>query len=140
MRLVIEDTQRTVNLCQPYRRRPEVEYSPLYNPRLLDSHEAPAQLDGAALAYAFPIDRRGETDDLDSLQTMSHVGSGMRIYLFRDYFTLSPAERSLTREFTHKVLATEDYAYEAGPCQALAADPAKVIRNADNYALFLLAC
>lgn len=113
-----------------------VSYQDVYTPVLHAPNQAPTRLNPMAGAYVFPTDRRNET--LDSSAPMTHVGSGMRIYLCASYFTSGDDERASTifHEITHKVLATEDFAYGERSCLRLRDD--QKIRNADNYALCLI--
>lgn len=119
----------------------KVVYHSLLNPELMPVGSAGDALDGSTFAYAFPINRTSEAGSINDLSTLSHVGSGMRIYLCDLYFTLNDNMRSGTmyHELTHKVLATEDHCYDPEPCRRLAShEPNKAIRNADNYQFFLL--
>jgi hypothetical protein len=141
LRNVVNSDSRTVTFVNRTGGVLRVEYKSLYEPRLLGPKEKPFKLDDVAGAYAFPVDRRDE-GDIEGLDTLSHVGSGMRIYLCKSYFDEGDATRSsiMYHELTHKVIATEDYGYGADFCSALAGSPEKAIKNADNYAYFLLDC
>lgn len=150
MRDVIFARDRSITFVNRAGGRLKVKYHSLLNPELLPvGHPGEAleeydpvsgDLLGGAVAYAFPVNRFNERTPIDQLGTMSHVGSGMRLYLTSIYFGLSDKERSATiyHELTHKVLACEDYCYDATDCHNLASTPSKAIRNADNYAMFLL--
>ncbi len=139
MRLIINDVKqerRTITFVNRSGKKLRVEYKSLYNP----VPSTPVDVDKVCYAYAFPVDRRNE--NLGLHDTLAHVGSGMRIYLSKNYFDLPDVERSATmyHEMTHKVLATEDYRYDEEPCRNLTATPEKAIKNADNYTLFLMDC
>jgi hypothetical protein len=156
MRAVIADKGRTITFVNRRGGVLKVEYKSLLQPELLPKghpgnklvETAPSGQKYGAIAYAFPVNRLDDVpnaktlDDLDGLATSSHVGSGMRLYLTELYFKQGERARSATiyHELTHKVLACEDHCYEAGPCQKLASTPDLAIRNADNYAMFLLDC
>jgi hypothetical protein len=67
-----------------------------------------------------------------------HVGSGIRIILGPAWSSAStPRERAGTiyHELTHKILGTNDHAYDAA-CTSLSKSQARA--NADNYNLFLM--
>lgn len=156
MRAVIADDARKITFVNRRGGVLKVEYKSLLKPVLLPvGHKGnklvetgPSGQKEGAIAYAFPVNRLNDVsgatgqNDLDGLDTSSHVGSGMRLYLTELYFSQGDRERSATiyHELTHKVLACEDHCYESGPCQKLASSPEKAIRNADNYAMFLLDC
>jgi hypothetical protein len=150
MLTVIGDPTRSVKFVNRAGGVLKVEYKALLAPTLMPAGSAGSpHTDGkgsGAIAYAFPVNRMNDVagaqkiKDLDPLETSSHVGSGMRIYLTEIYFKQTDRARSATlyHDITHKVLATEDICYESGPCQALAADPRRALRNADSYAMLLL--
>jgi hypothetical protein len=86
-------------------------------------------------AFVFPAQRGG------SGHATHHVGSGMRLYLADEYFTLSATDpnRPLTiyHELTHKTIGTDDHKYGSAGCQKLATiAPEKAGNNADSYAWF----
>lgn len=138
MSAVIADSNRTVTFVNRTGGSLGVQHTSIYDKVLLDP-DAKEDLDGV-IAYAHPVDRR---DEAGTKKTVSHVGSGMRIYLNDVFFSLDERMRGATiyHEMTHKVLATNDHAYDAGPCQNLAtANPAQAIDNADNFALYAEAC
>lgn len=157
MRTVINDGNRSITFVNREGGVLKVEYKSLLSPHLMDEGNPGNKLvetdsrsgqKFGALAYVFPANRMNDVPgaqqikDLDPLDTSSHVGSGMRIYLTEIYFKGDDRARAATlyHELTHKVLACEDICYESGPCQALAATPRRALRNADNYAMFLLEC
>lgn len=157
MQVVITDSTRTATFVNRTGGVLKVEYKSLLRPVLMPRGSRGSPLEeidpvskkkSGAVAYAFPVNRMNEVrsattlDDLDVLDTSSHVGSGMRIYLTSIYFDLDDRHRSATiyHEITHKVLACEDFAYDEADCRNLAGTPDKAIRNADSYAMFLLHC
>jgi hypothetical protein len=101
---------------------------------------APGPTTGDGFGYAFPEDSRG-----DGGPTRAHTGSGMRIYLGKEYFDSknffqnSPfgmdMAQTIYHELTHKVLGTNDHWYGAARCRREAkAQPLKARRNADSFA------
>ena len=138
MSAVIADSNRTVTFVNRTGGSLGVAHTSIYEKKLLPPDKK-ENLDGV-VAYAHPVDRR---DEPGPKKTVSHVGSGMRIYLNDVFFTLEERLRAATiyHEMTHKVLATNDHAYDDADCQNLAtSDPAKAIDNADNFALYAAAC
>ncbi|WP_157937740.1 M35 family metallo-endopeptidase [Oceaniglobus roseus] len=138
MEAVIADTARTVTFVNRAGGQLGVQHTDIYTKTLL----APGNFQDltGVVAYAHPVDRR---DEPGPKRTISHVGSGMRIYLNDVFFQLDATERAVTvyHELTHKVLATNDHAYDPGPCQALAINnPGQATDNADNFALFVAQC
>lgn len=144
MHTVVNAPSRTITFVNRVGGVLRVRYKSLYNPVLIDPsdpNDAPEDLNGV-LAYVFPTDRRAEFGSGSTGGLLSHVGSGMRIYIGNEYFGSNDAERASTiyHEVTHKVLATEDYSYDEADCLAFAATPAKAMRNAENYGFFLRHC
>ncbi len=138
MNRVIADAGRTVTFVNRTGGHLGVRHQSLYNKQLLPVGQEENLV--GVIAYAHPVDRRNEAG---AKRTETHVGSGMRIYLNDVFFTLSADLRAATvyHELTHKVLATEDHAYDPGPCQALALNsPAMALENADNFGLFVAQC
>jgi len=159
MQIVINDPNRTATFVNRAGGVLKVQYHSLLHSQLLPEKSPGNLLEDidpktkkktgtGASAYAFPVNRMNEVrsattlDDLDVLDTSSHVGSGMRLYLTSIYFDSDDAHRAATiyHEITHKVLACEDFAYDEADCKNLTATPNRAIRNADNYAMFLLHC
>lgn len=141
MHTVVNAPQRTITFVNRIGGVLKVEYASLYNATLKPEGDPGEDLDGVC-AYVFPTDRRDEFGTGNTGGLLSHVGSGMRIYIANEYFTDGDAARASTiyHELTHKVLATEDYSYAQGACLGFAATPAKAMRNAENYGFFLRAC
>jgi hypothetical protein len=141
MDTVIKSNQRTITFVNRIGGVLKVKYHSLYQPELMPK-DSPGEGLGDAFAYAFPVDRRSEFGTGNTGGVLSHVGSGMRIYITDRYFAASAADRASTiyHEITHKVLATEDYSYEEADCLSFAATPARAMRNAENYGFFLRAC
>ncbi len=145
MHSVFNDGNRTVTFVNRTGGVLRVAYNAdnLYQNHLMAPGQSEDLTDGAgtgAVAYAFPVDRRyGEAGPQS---TISHVGSGMRIYLTEIFFDQAADDQAATvyHELTHKVLATNDHAYGTVGCRHLAADPNRALRNADSYALFALNC
>lgn len=141
MHTVVNAPNRTITFVNRVGGVLRVKYKSLYEPKLIKPGKAPEDLNGV-LAYVFPTDRRDEFGSGSTGGLLSHVGSGMRIYIGNEYFGSNDAERASTiyHEVTHKVLATEDYSYDEADCLAFAATPAKAMRNAENYGFFLRHC
>ncbi|WP_197041861.1 M35 family metallo-endopeptidase [Sandarakinorhabdus oryzae] len=141
MAAVVRDPNRTLTFVNRIDAKLKVEYKSLYNPQLLPVGHDGLELDGT-YAYAFPTDRRSEIGPMGASGLMSHVGSGMRIYIANSFFGAPAEERAWTvyHELTHKVLATEDHSYDPGTCLGFAAQPAKAMNNAENYGLFWRDC
>lgn len=138
---VVNAGERTITFVNRIGGVLKVKYNSLYNCELMDEGSPGEDLNGV-YAYAFPVDRRNEFGSGSTGGLLSHVGSGMRIYICNEYFGANDAERASTiyHEVTHKVLATEDYSYDEDDCLAFAAQPAKAMRNAENYGFFLRDC
>jgi len=141
MHTVVHAPNRTITFVNRIGGVLKVEYKSLYNAQLMPENSPGVDLQGV-YAYVFPTDRRDEFGTGNTGGVMSHVGSGMRIYLADEYFSGDDAERASTiyHEVTHKVLCTEDYSYERDECLSFAATPAKAMGNAENYGFFLRAC
>jgi hypothetical protein len=92
---------------------------------------------GEFFGYAFPIDNRATGAD-----TVTHQGSGFRVYLGQVYFKSGVIDReraqTIYHELTHKVIGTNDHFYEAPECRAQAkrGNP-QCRRNADSFGYFL---
>ena len=141
MHSVINDANRTVTFVNRKGKSLGASYNPdnLYQHHLLPVGKAEPLVtpQGSAIAYAFPVDRRYR--DEGPKTTVSHVGSGMRIYLSEVFFQLDPDMQGATvyHEMTHKVLATNDHAYD-DDCKKL--PPEKAVNNADSFALYAMNC
>lgn len=73
-------------------------------------------------------------------KSVAHVSSGLRIFIYSEYFKAGRYERMNTiyHELTHKILGTSDYKYGHGSCQKFAIKyPGTVLKNADNYGYFM---
>jgi hypothetical protein len=141
MKSVVEDAGRTVTFVYRAGGKLGVTHTDVYTKHLNPiGQETPLQGSGI-VAYAFPVDRRyGESGPKS---TISHVGSGMRLYLNDVFFTLAPVMKAATiyHEMTHKVLATNDHCYDPVACRMLAArSPNQALDNADNFAHYLANC
>jgi hypothetical protein len=141
MAAVVRDPNRTITFVNRIDGVLKVEYKSLYNPELLPVGHKGNDLQGT-YAYAFPADRRSEPGPMGASGLMSHVGSGMRIYIANAFFGAPPEERAWTvyHELTHKVLATEDHSYNEAACRSFAATPDKAMNNAENYGFFWRDC
>ena len=143
MAAVVRDPNRTLTFVNRIDCPLKVEYKSLYNPQLVPVGSDGFDL-GLTFAYAFPTDRRSEPGPMGASGLLSHVGSGMRIYIANNFFRAPDNERAWTiyHELTHKVLATEDHSYERADCLRFAADKDGGIsmNNAENYGLFWNAC
>lgn len=143
MAAVVRDPNRTITFVNRINCVLKVEYKSLYNAQLMPADSDGVDLNGT-FAYAFPADRRNEPGPMGASGLMSHVGSGMRIYIANSFFGAPAHERAWTvyHELTHKVLATEDHSYDPGHCQWFAAqkDGGKSMNNAENYGLFWNDC
>lgn len=141
MQNVIQDGSRTVTFVNRTGKKIGVTHTDVYTKHLNPvGQETPLQGSGI-VAYAFPVDRR--YGDPGPHSTVSHVGSGMRIYLNDVFFTLDPVLQAATiyHEMTHKVLATNDHCYDPVACRMLAArNPAQALDNADNFAHYIANC
>ena len=154
MNAVIKDTNRTVTFVEAtgvdlqvnYNLNNALQPAVLKNPEQVFNKPIPAPQTtpspdaGQFYGFAFPTNATmpWEKGGL----TSAHVGSGLRIYLGLGYFNagLNSIERPQTiyHEMTHKVLATNDHAYEPANCRALALnDAARARKNADNYGYFV---
>jgi hypothetical protein len=136
MQTILDDSMRTVTFVERTHGSLQVNYNPdnIAQPPVLMPPGSPAAGLAGTAAYAFPTDARGQSE------TKFHVGSGMRIYIGPTFGTRNQTEDAQTvyHEMTHKVLGTNDHAYDPNPCRALAlADPASARKNADNYAYFV---
>lgn len=92
---------------------------------------------GDFFGYAFPIDNRATGAD-----TVTHQGSGFRVYLGKDYFKTGVVDReraqTIYHELTHKIIGTNDHFYEAGNCRAQAKKGnLQCRRNADSFGYFV---
>ncbi len=143
MNLVVQDAVRTVTFVQASGLDLRVDYNPLNAlapPTLWPPTKPNNPADrGAFYGLAYPVD----ATKLGESMTKGHVGSGMRIYLGRAYFSegYTSLERPQTiyHELSHKVLATNDHVYGSDKCRALArSNSAEAITNADNYGYFLV--
>lgn len=141
MRNVIEDAGRRVTFVNRTGGKLGVTHSDIYTKHLNPVGQE-LQLQGSGvIAYAFPVDRRYGEQGPKS--TISHVGSGMRIYLNDAFFTLDPILQAATiyHEMTHKVLATNDHCYDPVSCRLLATrNPMQAVDNADNFAHYIANC
>jgi hypothetical protein len=136
MQTILDDSMRTVTFVERSGGSLQVSYNPdnIAQPPVLMPPGSPAAGLAGTAAYAFPTDARGQSE------TKFHVGSGMRIYIGPTFGTRNQHEDAQTvyHEMTHKVLGTNDHAYDPNPCRALArTDPASARKNADNYAYFV---
>jgi hypothetical protein len=141
MRNVIDDNARSVTFVNRTGGKIGVTHTDVYTKHLNPIGQETPLPGSGIVAYAFPVDRRYGEQGTKS--TISHVGSGMRIYLNDVFFTLDPVAQAATiyHEMTHKVLATNDHCYEAVACRLLAArSPAQALDNADNFANYLANC
>ncbi|MCC4633305.1 MULTISPECIES: M35 family metallo-endopeptidase [Xanthomonas] len=138
---VIGDAGRTVTFVNRTGGQLGVTYTDVYTKSLNPvGHGIPLAGSGI-VAYVFPVDRR--YGEIGPQSTVSHVGSGMRIYINDVFFDIDPVMQSATiyHEITHKVLATNDHCYGAASCRLLATqNPGNAIDNADNFALYLANC
>jgi hypothetical protein len=106
--------------------------TPLGSPR-----PAPGAGAGQFFGYAFPIDNRGT-----GASTVTHQGSGLRVYLGSAYFATDVVSReraqTIYHELSHKVIATNDHFYGPALCrQRAAANDVHCRRNADSFGYFV---
>lgn len=141
MAAVVRDPARTITFVNRINGTLKVEYDSVYVSQLM-----PVGAKGNSLtnvfAYVFPVDRRYRDVMPGANDLVSHVGSGMRIYIGGSFFG-GPAEEqawTIYHELTHKVLATNDHSYDEGTCRSFAATPDKAMNNAENYGFFWRDC
>lgn len=106
--------------------------TPLGGPR-----PAPGPDAGGFYGYAFPIDNRPT-----GAVTVTHQGSGFRVYLGNAYFESGIVDReraqTIYHELTHKIIGTNDHFYGPDLCRTRAASGnIHCRRNADSFGYFV---
>lgn len=141
MAAVIRDPARTITFVNRIDGTLKVEYDSVYVSQLMPVG-SPGNSLKDTFAYVFPVDRRYRDVMPGANDLVSHVGSGMRIYIGGSYFGAPAEERAWTiyHELTHKVLATNDHSYDRATCLRFASTPAIAMNNAENYGFFWNDC
>ena len=143
---VIRDSSRTVTFVNAVGKVIRVQYNPdnIAQPPWLPQTAPTLRGMRGVNAWVYPTDTRawpGGANIGDSTP-LFHTGSGMRLYLGYATVMQAPIDfddlvHTIYHELTHKVIGTNDHEYGADESRGLIAD-GRALRNADNYAFFLM--